>query len=56
MREMLEQVVVNMPESKAKLVAMFIFLVLFVAIVVRTYRASSKKHYERMAKLPLDER
>ena len=55
MREMLDQVVANMPESKAKLIAMVIFLILFVIIVVRTYRGSRKKHYERMANLPLED-
>lgn len=55
MRHMIDQIVANMPESKAKLVAMFIFLVLFIAIVIRTYRRSRKKYYDRMARLPLDE-
>jgi len=56
MRDMLEQVIANMPESRAKLVAMLIFLVLFVVITGWTFRRSGKQHYEEMAKLPLDER
>jgi cbb3-type cytochrome oxidase subunit 3 len=55
MRDMIDQVIANMPESKAKTIAMLIFLVLFVIIVIRTYRRSRKKHYERMARLPLED-
>jgi cbb3-type cytochrome oxidase subunit 3 len=55
MRDMIEQVIANMPESKAKTIAMLIFLVLFVLIVIRTYRRSRRKHYERMARMPLDD-
>jgi len=56
MRDMLEQVVANMPESRARLVAMIIFLAAFVGIALWTYRKSGRKHYEEMARLPLDER
>jgi len=56
MRDMLERVVENMPGSPAKVVAMLFFFVAFVGIVIWTYRKSGRKHYEEMAKLPLDER
>jgi cbb3-type cytochrome oxidase subunit 3 len=56
MRDMLERVLENMPESPARLVAMMIFFVTFVGIALWTYRKSGRKHYDEMAKLPLDER
>ena len=56
MREMLEQVLPNIPPSQWKLIAMLLFLVSFVGIVVWTFRRGSREHYDEMAKLPLDER
>ena len=56
MRDILERVVENMPESKAKVAAMLFFFAAFVGIAIWTYRKSGRKHYEEMAKLPLDER
>jgi len=38
------------------IIAFFLFLVTFIGIVLWTFRSSQREHYERMARLPLDER
>jgi len=36
-------------------IALIIFIVLFAAFVLWTYRRSARKYYQEMARLPLDE-
>lgn len=38
------------------MVAFALFFVTFVGIVLWTYRRSARRHYEDMARMPLDER
>ena len=37
------------------ILAFFLFFLTFLGIFVFTYRKSAKKHYEKMARLPLNE-
>jgi cbb3-type cytochrome oxidase subunit 3 len=36
--------------------ALLLFFLTFLGVVLWTYRGSARKHYEEMARLPLDER
>lgn len=45
----------RLPETIWPTVGLILFLVTFIGILVWVWRRSSKSHYQRMSKLPLDE-
>ncbi len=53
---MKQEVLSQFPHVGLVVAAMFLFIAVFTGIALWAWRRSARAHYERMARLPLDER